>query len=135
MPLNIRSIINRVSEKNMKEELTDGTPAGSIAACHPRGCIQTDVLTKWFVHFVHFIKPSANDPVLLTVDGHYSNTKNLDVEDKAREHSVVTVSLPTHSKHKMQPLDAGFMKSLKHMRHKKLKRVKAAILVVLLRLS
>ena len=48
----------------------------------------------------HFIKPSADDPLLLIVDGHDSNTKNLDVEDKAREHSVAIVSLPPHSKHK-----------------------------------
>jgi len=100
----------------------DGAPAGSIAACHPSGWIQTDIFTKWFDHFVHFIKPSADDPVLLIVDGHYSNTKNLDVVDKAREHSVVIVSLPPHSKHKIQPPDDGFMKSLRHIMHKKLKR-------------
>jgi len=49
---------------------------------------------------------------LLIVDANYSNTKNLNV-DKAREHSVATVSLPPHSKHKMQPLDVGFLKPLK----------------------
>jgi len=55
----------------------------------------------------------ADDPVLLIVDGHYSYTKNLDVADKAREHSVAIVSLPPHSMHKMQPLDVGFMNPLK----------------------
>jgi len=64
----------------------------------------------------------ADYPVLLIVDGHYSNNKNLDVVDKAREHSVVIVSLPPHSKHKIRTLDVGFMKSLKHIMHKKLKR-------------
>jgi len=119
----------------MKEELTDGAPAGSVAACHSSGCIQTDIFTKWFDRFVPFIKPSADDPVLLIVDGHYSNTKNLDVVDKAREHSVAIVSLPPHFRHKMHPLDVGFMKSLQHVRHKKLKRGLAAILVVLTHLS
>ena len=84
------------------------------------------------ITFVHFIKPSADDPVLLLVDCHYSNTKNLDVVDKTREHSVAIVSPPPHSKHKIQPLDVGFMKSLKHIMHKKLKRGYATILVVLL---
>jgi len=65
-------------------------------------------------------KPLADDPVLLIVDGHYSYTKNLDVVDKAREHSVVIFSLPPHSVHKMQPLHAGLMKP--HITHKKLKR-------------
>ena len=102
----------------MNEELMDWAPAGSIAACHPNGWIQTDIFTKWFDHFVHFIKPSADDPVMLIVDGHDSNTKNSDVEDKAKEHSVAIVSLPPHSKHEMQPLDVGFMKSLKHIMHK-----------------
>ena len=60
--------------------------------------------------FFHFIKPSADDPVLLIVDGHYSDTKHLDVVDKAREHSASIVSLPPHSKHKMQPLDVGYLK-------------------------
>jgi len=97
----------------MKQELMDGAPAGSISACHPSGWIQTDIFTKWFDHFVHYVKPSADDPVLLIVDGHYSHTRNLDVVDKAREHSVAIVSLPPHSTHKMQPLDVGFLKPLK----------------------
>jgi len=63
--------------------------------------------------FFHFIKPLADDHVLLIVVGHYSHTKNLDVVDKAKGHSVATVSLPPHSTHKMQPLDVGFMKPLK----------------------
>ena len=44
---------------------------------------------------------------------HYSHTKNIDVVDKAREHSVSIVSLPSHSTHKMQPLDVVFLKPLK----------------------
>jgi len=97
----------------MKQELMDGAPAGSISACHPSGWIQTDIFTKWFDHFVHFVTPSADDPVLLIVDGRYSHTKNVDVVDKAREHSVSIVSLPPHSTHKMQPLVVGFLKPLK----------------------
>jgi hypothetical protein len=62
--------------------------------------------------FCSLRKPSAHDPVLLIVDGHYSHTKHLDV-DKARENSVAIVSLPPHTAHKMQPLDIGFMKPLK----------------------
>jgi hypothetical protein len=106
----------------VKEELMDGAPAGSFAAFHLSGWILMDIFTKWFDNFVHFIKPSADDSVLLIVDSHYSHTKNLDVVDKARERSVATVSLPPHSKHKMQPLDVGFMKSLKHIMYNKLKR-------------
>jgi hypothetical protein len=56
---------------------------------------------------------------LLIVDGNYSNTITLNVMDKARERIVSIISLPPHSKHKMQPLDVGYMKSLKHIMHKK----------------
>jgi hypothetical protein len=97
----------------MKQEPTDGAPAGSNSACHPRGWIQTDIFTKWFDHFVHFVKPSADDPVLLIVDGHYSHIKNIDVVDKAREHSFSIVSLPLYSTQKMQSFDVGFSKPLK----------------------
>jgi len=123
MPLEYISTINHVPEKNLKAELMDGASAGSIAANHTNGWIQTNIFTKWFDHFVHLIKPSADYPVLLIIDSHYSHTKNLDVMDKAREHSVAIVTLPPHSKHKMQPLDVGFMTSLKHIMHKKLERV------------
>jgi vacuolar-type H+-ATPase subunit F/Vma7 len=104
-------------------ELMNGAPAVLMAACHSSGCVQKDIFIKWFDHFVHFIKPSEDVRVLLIVDGHYSNTKNLDVVYKVKEHSVAIVSLPSHSKHKMQPIDVGFMKSIKHTMHKKLKRV------------
>ena len=66
------------TRKNMKQELMDGAPADSISACCPNGWIQTDIFTKWFDHFFHFVNPSADDPVLLIVDGHYSYTKNID---------------------------------------------------------
>jgi acyl-CoA thioesterase len=59
----------------MKEKLMDGAPSGSILSCHPSGWMQIDIFTAWLDHFVHFIKPSADDPVLLIVDGHYSHTK------------------------------------------------------------
>ena len=61
----------------------------------------------------YFVKPTADNPVLLIVGVHYSHAKYLDVVDKAREHSVVIVSLPPHSTRKMQPLDVGFLKPLK----------------------
>jgi hypothetical protein len=62
--------------------------------------------------FCSFQKPSANGPELLLVDGHFSHAKRLVVVDKAREHSVASVSILSHSTHKMQPLDIGIIKPL-----------------------
>jgi hypothetical protein len=105
-----------------KEQINmDGARAGSSSACHPSGWIQTDIFTKWFDNFFHFIKPSADDPFWLIVDGHYSHAKNLDVVYKGRQLNFSIVNLPPHSKHKIQPFDVGFMKALKHIMHKKLK--------------
>jgi hypothetical protein len=65
--------------KNMKEELMDGAPAGSISACYPSGWIQIHIFTQRFDHFVTFVKPTVDDPAVLILDGHYSHTKNIDI--------------------------------------------------------
>ncbi|XP_072395338.1 uncharacterized protein [Diabrotica undecimpunctata] len=48
------------SRKNMKAELVDGTPHGSIAACHPSGWIQ-HIFTQWIKHFISHVKPTEDD--------------------------------------------------------------------------
>ena len=58
-------------------------------------------------------KPLIDDPVLLVVEGYYSNTKHFDVVDKPREQGVALVSLPPHSTHVIHPLDVAIMKPLK----------------------
>jgi len=99
--------------KNMKEELMDGAPPGSIWACHPSGWIQLDIFSMWFDHFIKHTAPTADNPVLLVLDGHTSNTRNILLLEKARENHVSIICLPPHSSHKMQPLDVGFMTPLK----------------------
>lgn len=64
-------------------------------------------------HFIHHVRRSASDPVLLAVDGHYSHTRNVEVIALARANYMTIVWLPTHATHKLQPLDAGFMGPLK----------------------
>ena len=57
-------------------------------------------------------KPSKDDPVLLVMDGHMTNVKNLDVINLARDNHVTILILPTHCSHRIQPLDITFMKPL-----------------------
>ena len=99
--------------KNMKAELLDGAPPGTIAGCHPSGWIQQHLFTQWLHHFISHVKPSREDPVVLILDGHYSHTRNLDVIELARRNNVIIICLPPHSTHKMQPLDLEFMGPLK----------------------
>lgn len=72
----------------MQDALMDGTPAGSIAACHLSGWMQPYLFTMRFNHFIKHVKPSMDDPVLLVLDGHNSHTRNIDVIDKARDNHV-----------------------------------------------
>jgi len=36
--------------KNMKQELMNGMPPGSIHACHPSGWIQSEIFSQWLLH-------------------------------------------------------------------------------------
>ncbi|XP_060804467.1 tigger transposable element-derived protein 6-like [Amyelois transitella] len=93
----------------MKIELMDGAPPGSAYACNSSGWMKLEVFDQWFDHFLAHAKPSADDPVLLILDGHLSHTKNLNVVLKARENHVTILCLPPHCTHKLQPLDVGVM--------------------------
>jgi hypothetical protein len=83
---------------------------GPFAACHPPDCIQIDLFTQWFHYFICAVKPWKNDPVVMTLDGHHSHTRNIEVIDLARENGVPIVCLPPHSTDHRQPLDVAFMK-------------------------
>lgn len=99
--------------KNMKPELMDGMPPGSIFACHPSGWIQTETFTLWFRHFMKHVKPTMDDPVVLVLDGHFSHTRNLEVINLGRQNHVNILCIPPHATNKMQPLDLSFMSPLK----------------------
>lgn len=98
---------------NMKKELEDRAPPGSIFGAHKSGWIQLHLFTKWFQHFLDFVKPSKEQPVVLILDGHFSHTRNLDVIKMAKDSGVILISIPPHSSHKIQPLDVGFMSPFK----------------------
>ena len=99
--------------KNFSPLLMKGAPPGSIADCHPSGWMQTELFKKWFLHFVEKVKPTRDEPVMLIFDGHYSHTRNLELIDCARENNVTLICLPTHSTHKLQPLDRTFIGPMK----------------------
>ena len=49
------------------------------------------------------------DPFILTLDGHYSHSSNIEVIDCARENGVHIVCLLPHSIHNLQPLGVTFI--------------------------
>jgi len=42
--------------KNMKQELMNVTPPGSIHTCHPSWWIQSEIFSQWFLHFIKHTK-------------------------------------------------------------------------------
>lgn len=107
--------------QRMKESLLKGTLPGSWGLCHPSGWIQTDIFFNWFKWFVDRVKPTAEDPVLLILDGHKTHTNNLDLIDYARNHHVIIICLPPHCTHRLQPLDVSVMKSISSCYEKEVK--------------
>ncbi len=88
-------------------------PPGSIASFHSSGWMQNDVFVKWFRHFVTHTNPTAENPILLLLDGHYCHTRNVEFLELAKEMHVCVISLPPHCSHRIQPLDRSFMGPLK----------------------
>lgn len=108
--------------KRQNPELMKRAPPGSIAGYHESGWIQANLFCEWMAHFVKHVKPRAEDPVVLILDGHYFHTRNLDVIDFARQNFVSIVYRPPHSMHRMQPLDVVFMKPFKTFYSQELER-------------
>ena len=96
--------------KNMKQELMNSTPPGSIHACHPSAWMKREI---FFPVVSSFHQTYKADSVTLVLDGHYSHTRNLEVITLAQENHVDIICLPLHSSHKIQPLDKAFMGPLK----------------------
>jgi uncharacterized protein YbcC (UPF0753/DUF2309 family) len=78
---------------NMQAELLDGALPGSVAARHKAGWIQKESFTLLFKH-MRFVKVSKEDHTFLTLVGHSSHTRNIEVTDCAREGGVHVVCLP-----------------------------------------
>jgi hypothetical protein len=59
------------------------------------------------------VKPSKQDPVILTLDGHYSHSRNIEVIDCAWENAVGAHCLTAQITLKMKLLDVSFLQPLK----------------------
>lgn len=100
------------ARKNLKHELLDGAPVGSIGLVQEKGWMTGELFEKVLKHFVNHAKPSVDDKILLIIDGHTSH-KQLPVLEYAKENGIVLVCLPPHCTHHMQPLDVSFYGPLK----------------------
>ena len=74
--------------------------------------MNSDLFLDWLKHFVHHVKPSAEDPVLLIADNHSTHC-SLPAILYCRENHITFLTLPPHASHVIQPLDKGFYGPLK----------------------
>ncbi|GBP33771.1 hypothetical protein EVAR_25372_1 [Eumeta japonica] len=102
-----KSVSKAAEDKTNMVQRTD-EKGYAIGKVHPSGWNQLNLFTDWFNHFLDKTNPTAESPMLLIFDGHYSHTHNLEILEVARERRRHREST-THTTHRLQPLDRTFM--------------------------
>lgn len=98
--------------KRMNHLLFKGAPTGTLGLVTETGYMNSDLFLEWLKHFVHHVKPSAEDPILLVADNHSTHC-SLPAIIFCRNNHITFLTLPPHSSHVIQPLDKGFFAPMK----------------------
>ena len=90
--------------------------AGTTMAMQENGYMTSYLFSRWMDHFIEQLEELGNlspsNRHLIVLDGHKSHL-TLDVIQKAKEHGVDMISLPSHTSHALQPLDVACFKPFK----------------------
>jgi hypothetical protein len=77
------------------------------------GWTTNEMAMEWVRHFEKFTAPRKLGVYrLLVLDGHESH-HSVEFEEYCKEHNIVTLCMPAHSSHLLQPLDVGCFSPLK----------------------
>lgn len=87
-----------------KEHMLEGAPPGSIGAANQSGWSTEPIFRMFLDHFIQFVKPSKERPVLLIMDNHETHI-SIEIIDKARDNGITLLTLPPHTSNHLQPLD------------------------------
>ena len=88
-------------------------PAGWRLATSPNGWTNNELGLEWIKHFdMHTASRTKGKHRLLILDGHESHHSAV-FETYCREHNILTLCMPAHSSHLLQPLDVGCFGPLK----------------------
>lgn len=98
--------------KRMNALLVKDCNSDMIATVSDSGWINESIFIDYLRHFLSFVKPTKEDPVLVILDNHESHI-SLGAYELYRDHGMHVLSLPPHVSHKMQPLDLTIFSSLK----------------------
>ena len=87
-----------------RDHMMKGAPPDSIGVANPSGWMSAAYFTEFIKHFIKLTKCSKDRPAILILDNHDSHI-SIETIDLSKENGVTLLTLPSHSSHKLQPLD------------------------------
>jgi len=88
-------------------------PSDWVIAVSENGWTTDEITFQWLEHFEeHTSSKTKGKYRLLVLDGHGSH-HTAQFEEFCRDHSIITLCMPAHSSHILQPLDVGCFSPLK----------------------
>jgi hypothetical protein len=97
---------------NFKNNFLVGGPLGCDGTANKSGWMNYASMDLWIKHFIKFVRPSKERPVLLLLDNH-SFHMLVNALNIAKENYVHFLSFPAHCSHGLQPLDVSVYGSMK----------------------
>ena len=88
-------------------------PSEWILEVSPTGWTNNELALAWLEHFDAHAKP-VGVYRLLIIDGHESHC-SVNFQDRCKEKKIITLCMPAHSSHLLQPLDVACFSPLKRM--------------------
>ncbi|XP_018395735.1 PREDICTED: uncharacterized protein LOC108774189 [Cyphomyrmex costatus] len=92
--------------KKMQTCFLDNVSCGTAGFANDSSWMAQSKFCQYIRHFIKFVKPSTDSPVLLLLDNHSSHL-SVDALDIAVKHGIHILSFPPHCSHKLQPLDVS----------------------------
>jgi hypothetical protein len=90
-----------------------GFPSNWVIAVTENGWTTNERGMDWIQHFEKHTKPwTVGGYRLLVLDGHESHHSD-EFEEYCKEHNIITLCMPAHSSHLLQPLDVSCFSPLK----------------------
>ncbi|XP_058789921.1 uncharacterized protein LOC131663491 [Phymastichus coffea] len=100
--------------KEDNPDFAKGCPTGTKIICQPSGCIQENTfLPTWFYHFVNYVQPIKEYPVLLLLNEQGLCMKNIQLIEEAKMHNIHILNIPVTLSDRCYPLEKHFMTELK----------------------
>jgi hypothetical protein len=100
----------------MMENYIEYCKDGASMAMQPEGRMTAVLFSKWISHFINALQSrggvSPTNRHLLIVDGHNSHV-TLEVVHKAMQVGLDLLTLPSHTNHRLQPLDVSVFEPFK----------------------